>query len=1105
MQSLNNVPIEFETNGMKIMATNATEKYGNRNFLIFETNYPNFFIKMYRSKNEEFNVLMKKSNIESVKMLLSKNCFPVKILNETQNAEHKIWALLIESYVLNFKEIIENSCQSHEFDILKFFMQIGQYLQVCSTLDIGLIQLNDDNVVMDRDGNFQLANINNNVQLIREEPQGKVYIQERIKYIMNQKSGNSLAPEVVFEQNVGIQSMIWDLGVLAHIAFTGKEPKIIYDSQKVCTDLDLSGKISTSQKLIIDLIDSCLKVNPGQRIGIDDLLDRARSGLNEINLFLVTINNSILRDVIREDNREIQTIIEGLGDLVSNDSIRRDDALNDCTFESVIYNNKDMSIKKMIRTLLSPSELIYDTMMKNLVKQAWDTPITIVKVYNFLKSKIDEIVQNEIRTMKMLLLLHTFIFKGSQNTLIVFLKDGTDQNSVNLILEIILRAFSNRRQSLIFRYAYFIYIKFNLHLKLIKVLQNNFSVSRSDLIYQFEKLLTPEVFLDLFNFLKFAYSLLLSLRKFSFDYFYKNFIVSFYKELIALLGLLSNMTIFLLFGAIVLENENGAISDKESKIILKLLDEFLEVFDFMAMSMNIYVEQVRRLKFENFGFFKIKKNLPEAFEMIRMKIKNAVKSGEEMDSSYFTNNFLNSMLRMSETIGFDQFNPKSMKEIEGLDTKKNFRRIIPKFVEAEPRFRELILSIGKLVPKSRTWYEQNVKLMTKGMNDVPNNMGTNIIQSSVMNNRMNKLHAKPKTISTQTEPFKRSSHKKERTIEEIERDKMKVNQKMKIASKGVSGENDNMNGKGEDIIINGLNVNHFILDEFKRSLDAWIIDYEELKLDELIASGSTCKVYKGTYKNMKVAIKQLLTPGDEKRVKFMKEFKRELSLLISLPHHPNLLTLIGFCIKGNHIYLVTEFCEGGTLFDILYRKHLDVKVSFKQKVKLLLDVARGMQFLHQLKRQIIHRDLKSLNILIDKKITDDSLDFQAKIADFGLARSFDNPEDFVTKRMGTFHWMAPEIFSDKPYTTKTDIYAFAIIVWEIFAERTPYYHLDSPTKIIKYVYYDNGRPFIDDCKFEERFKKDMVELIKKNWDKNSSHRQEFFEIYDILKRVLQNV
>ena len=122
-------------------------------------------------------------------------------------------------------------------------------------------------------------------------------------------------------------------------------------------------------------------------------------------------------------------------------------------------------------------------------------------------------------------------------------------------------------------------------------------------------------------------------------------------------------------------------------------------------------------------------------------------------------------------------------------------------------------------------------------------------------------------------------------------------------------------------------VETFLMGQFARSVDEWLINFADLQFNNLIATGSTCQVYRGTYRNIPVAIKKLLRPESEQKIKFFKEFKRELALLVSLPAHSNLLTLLGFCVNDHEFYLVTEFCEGGTLFDIIYRKTLGFDLS----------------------------------------------------------------------------------------------------------------------------------------------------------------------------------
>ena len=108
-----------------------------------------------------------------------------------------------------------------------------------------------------------------------------------------------------------------------------------------------------------------------------------------------------------------------------------------------------------------------------------------------------------------------------------------------------------------------------------------------------------------------------------------------------------------------------------------------------------------------------------------------------------------------------------------------------------------------------------------------------------------------------------------------------------------------------------------------------------------------------------IAIKKLKADIDKK---FLKEFKRELATMLRIRPHPNLVNLIGVCNDDGHLILVTEYCEGGTLFSLLH-KNRSTQISMKQKKKILTDVARGMIFLHENNTPVIHRDLKSLKYI----------------------------------------------------------------------------------------------------------------------------------------------
>ena len=107
---------------------------------------------------------------------------------------------------------------------------------------------------------------------------------------------------------------------------------------------------------------------------------------------------------------------------------------------------------------------------------------------------------------------------------------------------------------------------------------------------------------------------------------------------------------------------------------------------------------------------------------------------------------------------------------------------------------------------------------------------------------------------------------------------------------------------------------------------------------------------------MTAAIKKLKVDVD---MKFMKEFKRELAVMLRIRPHPNLVSFIGVCNEAGHLILVTEYCQGGTLFSLLHKQR-NVPISMKQKKKIMMDVARGMIFLHENNTPVIHRDMKSL-------------------------------------------------------------------------------------------------------------------------------------------------
>ncbi|XP_050368762.1 calcium/calmodulin-regulated receptor-like kinase 1 [Argentina anserina] len=193
----------------------------------------------------------------------------------------------------------------------------------------------------------------------------------------------------------------------------------------------------------------------------------------------------------------------------------------------------------------------------------------------------------------------------------------------------------------------------------------------------------------------------------------------------------------------------------------------------------------------------------------------------------------------------------------------------------------------------------------------------------------------------------------------------------------------------------------------------------------LIGQGAFGPVYKAQMLTGEtVAVKVLATDSKQGE----KEFQTEVKLLGRL-HHRNLVNLIGYCAeKGQHM-LIYVYMSKGSLASHLYNEKNE-PLSWDLRVHIALDVARGLEYLHDgAVPPVIHRDIKSNNILLDESM-------RARVADFGLSR-----EEMVDKHAanirGTFGYLDPEYISTKNFTKKSDVYSFGVLLFELVAGRNP--------------------------------------------------------------------
>ncbi|KAF8653210.1 hypothetical protein HU200_062665 [Digitaria exilis] len=199
--------------------------------------------------------------------------------------------------------------------------------------------------------------------------------------------------------------------------------------------------------------------------------------------------------------------------------------------------------------------------------------------------------------------------------------------------------------------------------------------------------------------------------------------------------------------------------------------------------------------------------------------------------------------------------------------------------------------------------------------------------------------------------------------------------------------------------------------------------------ENVIGEGGYGIVYHGVLENgTQVAVKNLLN----NRGQAEKEFKVEVEA-IGRVRHKNLVRLLGYCAEGNQRMLVYEYVNNGNLEQWLHGEVGPVSaLTWEDRMKIILGTAKGLMYLHEgLEPKVVHRDVKSSNILLDKH-------WNAKLSDFGLAKLLGSERSYVTTRvMGTFGYVAPEYAGTGMLNETSDIYSFGILIMEIISGRVP--------------------------------------------------------------------
>ncbi|XP_026154728.1 mitogen-activated protein kinase kinase kinase 9 [Mastacembelus armatus] len=268
------------------------------------------------------------------------------------------------------------------------------------------------------------------------------------------------------------------------------------------------------------------------------------------------------------------------------------------------------------------------------------------------------------------------------------------------------------------------------------------------------------------------------------------------------------------------------------------------------------------------------------------------------------------------------------------------------------------------------------------------------------------------------------------------------------------------------------------------------IDFSELTLEEIIGVGGFGKVYRAVWRGAEVAVKAARRDPDEDVEQTLESVRQEAKLFAMLSH-PNIMGLLGLCLQEPNLCLVMEYARGGSLNRALAGKRIPPCTL----VDWAVQIARGMHYLHnQAIVPIIHRDLKSSNILILERVEMEDLSNKTlKITDFGLAREWHRTTKMSAA--GTYAWMAPEVIRSSTFSKGSDVWSYGVLLWELLTGEVPFRGIDGLAVAYGVAMNKLALPIPSTC--PEPF----ARLMEDCWSADPHSRPHFTTILDQLTAI----
>jgi len=266
------------------------------------------------------------------------------------------------------------------------------------------------------------------------------------------------------------------------------------------------------------------------------------------------------------------------------------------------------------------------------------------------------------------------------------------------------------------------------------------------------------------------------------------------------------------------------------------------------------------------------------------------------------------------------------------------------------------------------------------------------------------------------------------------------------------------------------------------------IDPSDILLGERIGIGSFGEVHRALWRGTEVAVKRILDQDISENL--AAAFIDEIDIMRRL-RHPNVVLLMGAVTAPGNLSIITEFLHRGSLFKLLHREQVPTvaaALDMRRRMRMGVDVIRGMHYLHTFQPMIVHRDLKSPNLLV-------SSNFLVKVCDFGMSKIKQNTYVSSKTQAGTPEWMAPEILRNEESDEKADVYSFGVILWELATMREPWAGM-NPMQVVGAVGFANKT-----LEIPEDMDEKIARLCGACWKTNPRERPSFEDLARDMREI----